>query len=297
MAKADLDRLSVLAVTSVSSPISSPRRKFWLWPHLLSLDAVFVALLWQQLFASAVAVHITLRERAALGLAVWIIYVCDRLFDARAESGLPSARHQFYARRRSAASLLIQMAVAGEIVVVCGLDRQLVMWGLLLSAAVGCYFFCIHFQKRLKQLLPKEAAVASIFAAGTALVPLSRAGVRVEMLVACLLFAALCFLNCVSIECFESTCFGAAPVSRLRSWTAWPGMHLGLLLLAIFSTSLLGLFTTSAGELYGSLAVAAIASIGFDKSCRFLSPNQMRVSADLPLMLPVLFVLARRYGL
>ena len=54
------------------------------WINVLSLDAVYVAVVWQALFARTF-VHRWPRwhETATLALAVWLIYVGDRLLDAR----------------------------------------------------------------------------------------------------------------------------------------------------------------------------------------------------------------------
>lgn len=121
---------------SLPDPASSPpavnRTPFWLWPHVLSLEAPLVAVLW--LAALAHLNDFTLMPGVAmgLGLAVWLIYVADRLLDAW---GLPvqalDVRHRFYRRFRWPL-VLAAMPAAGAWLVWLGL--WVVPSGLLLQA-------------------------------------------------------------------------------------------------------------------------------------------------------------------
>ena len=60
------------------------RRPLWLWPNLLSLDAPLVAVAWLGMFAKTWQV-VWFPKTIYLLVAgvVWIIYVVDRLLDAR----------------------------------------------------------------------------------------------------------------------------------------------------------------------------------------------------------------------
>ncbi|WP_038165051.1 hypothetical protein [Verrucomicrobium sp. BvORR106] len=81
---------------------TSPRIPWWLWLNVLSLDAPLVAVLWQA--ALARVCRLTLPDGCywALGLAVWIIYMADRVLDSFSnEVQLASTvRHAFYRRHR-----------------------------------------------------------------------------------------------------------------------------------------------------------------------------------------------------
>ena len=78
------------------------RTAWWLWPHLLSLDAPLVAVVWQACWAQSAHVRLSWCHPCVLGLGVWLIYLVDRLVDsARAVPGdIVTARHAFHARRR-----------------------------------------------------------------------------------------------------------------------------------------------------------------------------------------------------
>ncbi len=75
---------------------------WWLWLNLLSLDAPFVAILWQAALAHCYHVKLLPGTQVALFLAVWLIYMVDRVLDSFApvSTGRMSARHAFYRTNR-----------------------------------------------------------------------------------------------------------------------------------------------------------------------------------------------------
>lgn len=87
---------------------------WWLWLNVLSLDAPFVAVLWQAALAHCYRVQLLPGARITLFLAVWLIYMVDRVLDsfAPAVSGRFSARHAFYRRNRRVFSLIVIPAAA-----------------------------------------------------------------------------------------------------------------------------------------------------------------------------------------
>ena len=98
------------------------RMSWWLWPNVLSLDAPIVALVWHLAFARTYEVPVGEVEAALLGLAVWAIYVADRLLDtARANDSEETARHAFHARHRRAflVGILVALVVAGARFILC----------------------------------------------------------------------------------------------------------------------------------------------------------------------------------
>lgn len=82
-------------------PSPSPRTPAWLWPHTLSLEAPLVAMLWLAALARMDDLALMPGVLPGLGLAVWLIYLADRVLDAW---GVPEAalsvRHLFYRRFR-----------------------------------------------------------------------------------------------------------------------------------------------------------------------------------------------------
>ena len=75
------------------------RIPWWLWPHVLSLEAPVIAVIWQTMMAHTHRVALLPATAAGLGLAVWIIYLTDRLLDGWS-GGEKTAdiRHAFYRR-------------------------------------------------------------------------------------------------------------------------------------------------------------------------------------------------------
>jgi hypothetical protein len=82
------------------------RTPLWLLPNLLSLDAPLVAVAWLYLFARTWRVdYLPAVAYVALGLAVWAVYIFDRLLDAGLRgtgSDLLQARHRFHLAHKRA---------------------------------------------------------------------------------------------------------------------------------------------------------------------------------------------------
>ncbi len=80
--------------------LTRERTPLWLYPGLLSLDAPLVAVAWLHVFANIWRVnYLPWMAYLALGLAVWVIHVANRLQTARRFGGEgPGARHRFHAR-------------------------------------------------------------------------------------------------------------------------------------------------------------------------------------------------------
>ena len=98
------------AVGVRSLPAGAETRKpWWLWPHLLSLDAPLVALAWQDWWSRSEGTPLPGSRRLILGLGVWMIYLADRLSDARRhreDDGVGDGQ----ARRRTGRSALLRRA-------------------------------------------------------------------------------------------------------------------------------------------------------------------------------------------
>lgn len=91
------------------------RTPLWLWPNLLSLDAPIVAVTWLVMFARTWRVDFLQWESyLALGLAVWVIYVVDRLLDVKvlhAEDPRLGPRHGFVSRHQKKLGWLVLVAL------------------------------------------------------------------------------------------------------------------------------------------------------------------------------------------
>lgn len=175
------------------------RAPFWLWPNLLSLDATFVAVLWQHFLSETIApVHPAIT--AVLGLSVWLVYTADRLFDTLAPATTSEPpRHQFvrlHRRRLIFAAVLVLLV--DLMVAILFLPLIHLFAGLLLVAAVAARF---HSMRRpAVHPWSKELWTGLIFAAGVWTPVLLSNPLRPGAL----LFALLCWWNCVAIDTWET---------------------------------------------------------------------------------------------
>jgi hypothetical protein len=287
---------------------SLARRRYNLaeWWHLLSLDAPTVAALWSWFFARAMHLRFPLVASLLLALGTWLLYVADRILDGvRHRSGEPlQERHRFHARHRTAflvaASLLIMLLTWFVLTHV----QSEVLWD---DAWIGTfavlYLLVVHRRsvsphpKALR--LPKEVAVAVLFATATAVPAWSRlkasdgAGLGKSQLgPAVVCFAALCWVNCVGIEKWEAGCPPALANAKPHASTRWAGLHLRpiVTMIALFSLAA-ALLAPSRGLMAVYLAALLSSGLLFAldiRSSRF-SPLHVRIAADAALLTPLAF--------
>lgn len=122
-------------------PPSPTRTPFWLWPHLLSLEAPLVATAWMAGLAHLHRVPTMPGVLPGLGLCVWIIYVLDRLLDTRGKKDADlDERHRFHRRHRVAllAAVLAGIGMAGWLALWV-VPADLMWQGVMLSVPVLFY--------------------------------------------------------------------------------------------------------------------------------------------------------------
>ena len=171
--------------------------------NALSLDAPAVAVVWQAVFVVACLQRWPRwPEAAALGLTVWLIYVGDRLLDARRlDTRRPHLyRHRLHAdhARTLAAAWLVGLGLAVA-VVVGRLGAGLTRCGLLVALLVLLYGVSVHVVPRPLQRVPKEWKVGLIFAIGVSL-PCWAEAAGVPLLVSTLLAGSLFTANCLIVS-------------------------------------------------------------------------------------------------
>lgn len=87
----------------MSAVLTSPTARFpwWRWFNWLALDAVAVAVVWLKVFGEMTGARLAGVEFAALGVAVWVIYMADGLLDRSAppEEQERAGRHWFAPRQ------------------------------------------------------------------------------------------------------------------------------------------------------------------------------------------------------
>ncbi len=157
------------------------RIPFWLWPNLLSLDAPVVAVVWLAMFARTWRVDFLQWESyLALGLAVWVIYVVDRLLDVKvlhAEDPRLGERHGFVKRHQKKLCWLALAAVLGCVFMaffvlpsrLIGLPAEI---GYLLPAAVMTFvFFSMNLASAGNPEIPhlRNLLAGATFSYGTAM--------------------------------------------------------------------------------------------------------------------------------
>ncbi len=175
---------------------------------MVCLDAPLVAICWQWLFASSFHVAVSDPARAALFLTAWLIYLIDRLADSVSlkPSSEKSVRQEFCLRHTSIwVGLILVIALLDAAIVLAQLDRRLILWGAFLGGAAFLYLALNYALNRFWKTIPiKEIVIGFLFALGTLLVVAPElSSATSTSIVAALLFAALCSLNCMSIAVWE----------------------------------------------------------------------------------------------
>jgi hypothetical protein len=247
----------------------------WLWPNLLSLDAPLIALLWQVLFVRCFHSSPSAWSPVLLAASVWLIYAADRTLDAWRGSG-NRPRHEFYRRHWRA-------VLPGWILALfaCGwlawrfLPAREFDCGALLLLGVAAYLLSVHAMPRtLARAGSKEAAVALLFGIGTVLAAWPRLSSTGDVL-SIALFAVLCWVNCATIEDWESR---------------RPARSVAYLVAAAIAVAAAVCLREHRPVLGGAETASALGLMILDRMRGRLSPDALRVLADAALASPILFL-------
>jgi len=195
------------------------RLPLWLYPNLLSLDAPLVAVLWLWVFGRIWrADYLPAPAYLVLGLAVWAIYIFDRLFDASLRSGSPDMleeRHHFHTRHKRAFVVCgIVAAVSALLLTLVALPIQIFSYGIFGGLLVLMFFGLNIFssQKKGEVEYGKNVVAGFAFSYGTALgahvfVPtLGNIGIRfldLAITPEVMVFGVLCIVNIIAIDVWE----------------------------------------------------------------------------------------------
>lgn len=277
---------------------AGPRgREWWLWPHLLGLDAPLVAVTWQMWWASLAGIELAWPQYAILGLAVWMLYLADRLADVRSAepTDFQTDRHRFFARNKTAMRLLLA-GVLGALVVLSPslLPPRQFRGGLGLLAATAIYYWMIHHsRRRLRPRVPKEAVVGALFSLGSGFfVATAAPGDAVQVWCGLVLFGTLCFLNCALISSWEQTPQDMGePASILN---AFPRLTTGLGRAALLlAGAVLMMASFAHSGVFLPVAVGALGLWLLDRLQARISARALRCLADFVLLAPWLGVFCR----
>ncbi|HTW44582.1 MAG TPA: hypothetical protein VMD58_03470 [Acidobacteriaceae bacterium] len=286
------------------------------WWHLLSLDAPTVAALWAFCFARAFHLALSPCALPLLFTGTWLLYVADRILDGlHSDPSRLRDRHLFYIRHRAAIS-----AIA---VPVCGFLVWLILFHMLpvarradvlIFSVAAAYFLLVHLcGPAIECWFPKELIVAVVFASASAVPTIVRitpaatqtpAQDKLILVLMSVLFAALCWLNCIAIDLWEQFPRSASHRLRILSsrpaiadrTTRWGQRHLRLISIAlaavsILAAALLSSSNPSASALCCAAAAAALLFIALDRSP--FSALHLRIAADAALLTPLLLLILR----
>lgn len=271
------------------SPASLP---WWLWPHLLSLDAPLVAMLWQCWFAHVAGVTLPASRGIILGLGVWLIYLADRLADAADNDRSGSApRHVFSGDRRwFLQPFALSIALFMMVIAPRWLPGVEFRAGLgLLALALG-YFWLIHGRtgRGWAAYLPKEAVVGGMFGAGSVFFVICQAPhLSGTAGLGAGLFAAVCFLNCAFITKWERHARDLRERSSLLNSFPRLSAHLrtACAILAIIAL----IFSAATTSLFAVPVAASALLLAVLDCCQTrMSSDALRVFADMVLFTPLL---------
>ncbi len=190
-----------------------PHHPVWLYPNLLSLDAPVVALAWLNIFSVTWRLYVPWEAYAALGLAVWVIYMADRLLDAsvaEATNGPLEERHRFHKKHQRWFTLAIGIALLIAVALVVTSMPMAIYKNLLIGGVLVAGFFglsLVNSHEENESSLLKNILAGITFAYGTAMTAhIYRPELRLMDLLQApefLLFAILCVLNISAISVWE----------------------------------------------------------------------------------------------
>jgi hypothetical protein len=267
---------------------------WWLWWNILSLDAPTVAVVWALLLARPSHMRLRAADEIVLGLVVWCIYVSDRLFDGLNPTNqrVLRERHLFCAKHLRALTWLLVLAAFAVLWVTADFLAPLeVSAGMKLAAMIGAYMAIIHAGRgSIARFVPKEVAVGILFAVGTTLPAWSRLSeFSWDEWTPFGLFAVLCSLNCLAIECWENEprypdwFQGRSPVIR------WAETRINQLAVALavsaFAVVLVRRHPGPFGSGLPAISLAALLILLLNCHRNRLSGRALRVLADATLAL------------
>lgn len=275
---------------------AAPRKPLWLLPNLLSLDAPLVAVAWLYVFMQTWRLYHPWEAYVCLGLAVWVIYVADRLLDSAMTGDAGSrleARHDFHFRHRRffIIGLIAALLVAVFLVVTrmpMTIYKHLGIGVGLLAAFFGLSMVTAY--ERQEVPLTKNILAGITFAFGVAMTAhLYRFEFGMWDLFTSrefVCFSVLCILNISAIDLWEHAAKSSDREIKASDELA---LTLPIVVLGAFSIGYAMVEDEQATRpfFYTILTAAALMYVLNRNRSRF-SIDALRVLADLALLAPVL---------
>ena len=248
---------------------------------------------------------VSIWAREGLFLTAWLIYLVDRLADAISlEANSPrSLRQEFCLRNKKLwLGLIPAVGLIDAAIILLRLNRDVITSGACLGGVAALYLAVNYAFSEVWEVIPlKEITVGFLFSAGTLLVVLPKFALvpsivgRSPELLAMLLFAILCSLNCMSIAVWEQDLDRAQ--SKHSIATRCPGIGVPIRVFCIVVAVAALLLTAVAGSLL-PIAMSLSAGAALLAILHFLSigDDERTALADLVLLTPVAFFLAASFS-
>ncbi len=262
------------------------------WLSVSCLDAPIVAVSWQWLFARSLHAHISNADQIVLFLTAWFIYLGDRIVDSLTvpPHGPASARQRFCLEHRTV--MLVAMALIAVTDATCALraiDRETLLFGAIVGAAIGGYLTTNHMAAFLWRKVPaKEVSIGFLFGLGTV------AAIHVGgfgLFSATFLFGALCSLNCLSISVWERPLDIAQ--ARVSFATVLPDFHrLPQFASYVLAAAALLLAPKPVLRPIAFCIASSAVALAILHRTRGISRDERVALADLVLLTPLLFQVA-----
>lgn len=267
------------------------RRPIWLWPNLLSLDAPLVAMAWLWMFAKTW--HVVWFPKTIyllVAAAVWIIYVVDRLLDARIHPNADVSdrpRHRFHCRHRKKFGIVVGVVALGCVGILLNLPPDLWWHGSFVLLFVAAYFMMVFLQGSEGISYFKNVLAGLAFAYGTVVgMHFYRPSSNLFWLIfspEVLVFGVLCIANITAIDFWEQ-----AGKSRNEDEKTAYEVVLSLLLIIVAGFALLLAMKAEryTQPFYYAVMVGAALLHVVNRARTLFSVDTMRVLADLAMLLP-----------
>lgn len=283
---AQTDRQQEVHLGSHYREISDEPIAFWLCPQVLSLDAPAVAVTWQWLFARSFHIPVPLSVLFVTGASVWMIYAGDHLLDVKV-GAIYSARHRFVFRHLRSYRVALAAIALMTFVAAWHLPPSIWACGVAVAAAVFAYLAAVHSGRAfLRRYWPKEFVVGAVFAIGSSIATWTATSHAWPSIT---LFAALCIINCSSVDYWEWQ-RNRVLLRYPHRLTRFAAKHFFVASFGILAFSALVLYLAP-NPAIASAGLSAILLIGVGAARSRLSPDAARLLADAALLTPLIFLL------
>ena len=138
----------------------------------LSLDVVIGGVISYLFFIHFLSMQTNAVALVLLGTSIWIIYTIDHIADTR-KAHLHNERRTFHNFSYPASRFLIVLLIGLNSILVFWLDKEVLIIGILICAAVLIYLLSIHLFN-WKKYFHKEGSIAFLYCAGILVDPLTR---------------------------------------------------------------------------------------------------------------------------